>query len=46
MVQFSKTIAPIDTDGTVLSWFEEHEDELHHLLWTAHLPDLNIIEQF
>jgi hypothetical protein len=27
-----------------LSWFQEHEDALQHLLWLAQSPDLNIIE--
>jgi hypothetical protein len=26
------------------SWFEEHEDALQHLPWSAQSPDLNIIE--
>jgi hypothetical protein len=27
--------APIHTIETVQSWFEEHEGELQHLLWSA-----------
>jgi hypothetical protein len=33
----------VPTDGTVQSWFEEHEGELQHLPWPAQSPDLNII---
>jgi hypothetical protein len=36
--------SPIHTVRSVLSWFEQHEDALQHLPWTAQLPDLNIIE--
>jgi hypothetical protein len=36
--------APINTAGTVQSWFQEHEGELQHLLWSAQSPDLNAIE--
>jgi hypothetical protein len=28
----------------VLSWFEEHEDALQHLLWLAESSDLNTTE--
>jgi hypothetical protein len=35
---------PIYTDGTVQSWFEEHEGELQYLLCPAQSPDLNNIE--
>jgi hypothetical protein len=35
---------PIHTARSVLSWFEEHECELQHLLWSAQSPDLNIVE--
>jgi hypothetical protein len=28
------------------SWFEEHESELHHLPWSAHSSDFNMIEPF
>jgi hypothetical protein len=30
----------IHTVGTVQSWFEEHESELHHLPWPAQSPGL------
>jgi hypothetical protein len=30
--------------GTVQSWFEEHEGELHHLPWPTESPYLNISE--
>ncbi|MBJ3206235.1 transposase [Salmonella enterica subsp. enterica serovar Give] len=36
--------APIHRSRTGQSWFEEHEDEVAHLLWLAQSPDLNIIE--
>jgi hypothetical protein len=36
--------ASIHTSGTDQSWFEEHEDELKHLLLPAQSPDLNMIE--
>jgi hypothetical protein len=39
---FEDDSAPINTTGTVQSWFEEHEGEL--LPWPAQSPDLNIIE--
>jgi hypothetical protein len=32
---FQDDNAPIQTAETVLSWFEEHEDELQHLPWPA-----------
>jgi len=35
---------PIHTARSVQSWFEEHEDALHHLPWPAQLPELNIIK--
>jgi hypothetical protein len=35
---------PIDTAGTLQSWFEEQKSELRHLPWSAQTPDLNIIE--
>ena len=34
----------IHTARSVQSWFEQHEDELQHLLWLAQSPILNIIE--
>jgi hypothetical protein len=34
----------IHTAISVQSRFEENEDALHHLLWPAQLPDLNIIK--
>jgi hypothetical protein len=36
--------APIHTDGTVQSWFEEHEEELQYFPWPTQSPYLNIIE--
>jgi hypothetical protein len=30
---FQDNNAPIHIDGTVKSWFEEHEGELQHLPW-------------
>jgi hypothetical protein len=42
-MQFSKTTVPRFTAGTLQSWFEERESELH-LPWPAQSPDLNIIE--
>jgi hypothetical protein len=40
-MQFSKTTAPPFTQQLeLLSWFEEHEGELHHLPWPAQSPDL------
>jgi hypothetical protein len=35
---------PIQTAGTVQSWFEEHEGELQQLPWSTRSPDLNTIE--
>jgi hypothetical protein len=40
---FQDDSALIHTAGTVQSWFEVHEDELH-LLWPVQSPDLNISE--
>jgi hypothetical protein len=34
----------IHTAGTVQSWFEGCEGELHHLTWPTQLPGLNINE--
>jgi hypothetical protein len=31
--------APVHTAGTVQSWFEEHEHEIHYLPWPAQSPD-------
>jgi transposase len=36
--------APIHTNGSVQSWFEEHEDELQRLPWPPQSTDLNITE--
>jgi hypothetical protein len=41
---FQDDNAPINTTGTVRSWFEEHEGELQHLPWPAQSSDLNIID--
>jgi len=43
-VVFQDDILPTHTARSVQSWFEEHEDALHHLPWPAQLPDLCIIE--
>jgi hypothetical protein len=34
----------LHTDGTVQSWFEEHEGELQHIPCPAQSSDLNIVE--
>jgi hypothetical protein len=34
--------ADIQTARTLQSWFEEHEDELRHILYSVHSPRLNI----
>jgi hypothetical protein len=36
--------SPIHTARSVQSCFEEREDALHHHLWLAQSPDLNIIK--
>ena len=36
--------APIHTARLVSEWFDERENEVEHLPWPAHSPDLNIIE--
>lgn len=41
---FQDDNAPIHTAGIVKDWFDEHEDELQHLVWPPQSPDLNIIE--
>jgi hypothetical protein len=41
---FQDDNAPIQTAGTVQSWFKEHQDKLQHLTWPAQSPDLNITE--
>jgi hypothetical protein len=44
-MQFTKRRqCPLQTTGTVLSWFAGHEGELQHLPSPAESPDLNIIE--
>jgi hypothetical protein len=43
-IQFSKTTVPQFTHLGLLSWFEEHEGEMHHLCWPAKSSDLNNIE--
>jgi hypothetical protein len=41
---FQDDSAPIQTAGTVLSWFEKYEGEIQHLPWPAQSPDLNLIQ--
>jgi hypothetical protein len=41
---FQENNATIHIAGTVQSWFEEHEGELHHLTWPPQSPYLNIIK--
>lgn len=41
---FQHDNAPIATAKMVKSWFEENQDIIKHLPWSAQLPDLNIIE--
>ncbi|GFV56050.1 DDE_3 domain-containing protein [Trichonephila clavipes] len=41
---FEDDNAVIHGERLVQSWFEEHEDEVKHLPWSAQSPDLNIIE--
>jgi hypothetical protein len=41
---FQDDDSPIHTPRSVQSWCEEHEDALHHLLWLAQSPNLNIIK--
>jgi len=41
---FQDNSSPIHTAKSVHSLFEEHEDALHHLLWLAQSPNLNIIK--
>jgi hypothetical protein len=41
---FQNDNSPIHTVRSVQSWFEEHEDALQHLPWSAQLLGLNIIE--
>lgn len=36
--------APIHTAGIVRDWFNEHDEEVQHLVWPPQSPDLNIIE--
>jgi hypothetical protein len=39
-----KTRPHTHTARSVQFWFQEHEDALQHLPWSAQSPDLNIIE--
>jgi len=40
---FQGDSSPIHSAGNVHSWFEQHEDALHHLPWPAQSPDVNVI---
>jgi hypothetical protein len=42
---FQDDSVPIDTAGSVQSWFEKHECELQHLRWPLRSPHLSIIER-
>jgi hypothetical protein len=42
---FQEDNDPIHTDGTVQSWYEEHEGELQSFPSPAQSPDLNITEK-
>lgn len=35
---------PIHTAGIMRDWYNEHDDQLQHLVWSPQFPDLNIIE--
>ena len=41
---FQDDNAPIHTARCVDAWFDEHSDEVEHLIWCPQSPDLNIIE--
>ena len=41
---FQDDDSPINTARSVQSCFEEHEDALHHHLWLAQSPNLNIVK--
>ena len=41
---FQDDNAPIHTARIVKQWYDEHSDELEHLIWPPQSPDLNIIE--
>ena len=43
-MQFFKMTIHTYTHPEVLSWLDEHEDALQHLLWLAQSSNLNIIE--
>jgi hypothetical protein len=42
VVVFTANSLPIHTARSVQSWFEEHEDAIQHVPWSAQLSDLNI----